>query len=363
MIIFGAVMGCLDAALTLAAAAENDPFAGSMELRKKVRESRKQFAMGSSSDHVACVNAYNTIAAAPPAERERLCHERYLNYVKISNISKYKRQYYDILGAAWVGDASPDGGRHARGDLFIDRSAASAYSCDTALIKAVVAAGLFPNVAMINSQAVVATSKRPGDDSALTTLRSKMFNSIDVGKNSVVREKKAPRVKANGDEAALARDAGLQRRSRSPWYMYDHMMSVAGLGRFLNSVSQTGLWAIVLLGCSAEHIAHRPHLGLATVDGWLLFRCGEASMRRVVQLKRLLDHAILTKFQRPDDAANSARLGHIVALVRELITDGARHHSPGVGSEATPSSNTDGVVVSPLEPLSPSRTVGTSRWV
>ena len=111
MILYGVVLKCLDSVLTIAAASEQDAFLPQRELKDVVRINRVDFARESQSDHIALLNAYNAFVRAKLVKSEadlvKWLSEKTLNRQALDVISKYKRQFYDILvGSGFVDPSS-----------------------------------------------------------------------------------------------------------------------------------------------------------------------------------------------------------------------------------------------------------------
>ncbi|KAG5493897.1 hypothetical protein JKF63_01729 [Porcisia hertigi] len=239
MIVVGAVLGCLDSVLTVAACTDVCPYVTSREVAAEARKKRYLFSRGSQSDHISFLNAYNAFCANEESEEFARLNLLHLGNLRV--ISKYKAQYRDILRQAGLINAHdlleegggsavniPDavtqsepeivGGDRSRiedaeghsergreapqagnrlvckpaplsyaGTLCVDTNSLSSHSFDVALVKACVCAALFPNVALLRPPSKALSSMRRLKTAHRVELRTKYFRSIKPAKDSVCR--------------------------------------------------------------------------------------------------------------------------------------------------------------------------------
>lgn len=95
LIIMGAVLRCLDSALTIAASTDATPFLTNRELAQEVKKQRYVLSRQTQSDSVTSLNAYNALCANDG--NERFARHNYLDLRQLKIISQYKQQYKDIL--------------------------------------------------------------------------------------------------------------------------------------------------------------------------------------------------------------------------------------------------------------------------
>lgn len=325
MIMLGAVLKCLDSVLTLAAAVETSPFVTSREQRREVRERRLEFAEGTCSDHIAGINAFNGFSSSNASQT--YCNMNLLTFSKLNIISKYKRQFYEILGSSGFLDRAllvdtelRRSVRDARDNPipFVEVSAYSQDARNVGLVKSVICAALFPNVALQNTTRSHTKEK---------VLRTKLHNHLVFGKDSVA-------YRAKGDEVSLC-----------PYFVYDEMMLIADSNtEFMSGVTAANMWAILLLGASPSHVAYRDDLRLGVIDDWIIFQSNPETVENILKLKKLLHHCIWTKFKSPDDAANNDRLDRIQRICKELFD------MPLKPNEFAGEWKQQGVIVSPFPP-------------
>ncbi|KAG6555589.1 hypothetical protein Mapa_002824 [Marchantia paleacea] len=136
MLVYGALLGCLDPLLTIAAAAcFRDPFIAPVSRREEADKMRESFAIGPAygSDQLVLVAAFNQwLAANAVGQGHPFCDAHFLAPMTMRLIAGMRKQFERTLSEAglfepWVRISSPDVGAHVARSLL--------------------AAGLYPNVA------------------------------------------------------------------------------------------------------------------------------------------------------------------------------------------------------------------------
>jgi HrpA-like RNA helicase len=318
MILIGASVGCLDSVLTIASCFDTDPFTTQRENRETVKVSKDALAKGSQSDHIANLNAYNTWVNSrmtqSPIEMDRFVSENGLSMSHLTQISKYKLQYREILvqsgflrsqdlrtvlGCSEAALSTEQKLSHSpitfvrtladerSVEVFCDRSAASELTCDVGLVKGVISAALYPNVAMFRDK---------------RRFRSKLENNVYPQGTSVA--------------AAIEND-----EITNPFFVFEELIKASTDQRVLfRGVSNVSFWALLLLGTSTRtQIQFRDDLNLAIVDGWIIFRVDSDTLELVYRLKSQLSRCIERKFQHPTDDENNSRLGALREHLRTLL--------------------------------------------
>lgn len=137
MILLGALFGCLDPILTIAATLDfKDPFYIPLGKEKQADEKRFQFAKGWKSDHLALLEVMEQFEASG-ANYKTFCYRNFLSFHTLNLLKKMKKQFVDYLfEARFVRDSNPK-------SLFSNYN-----SRNFSLIKAIVCSGLYPNVVL-----------------------------------------------------------------------------------------------------------------------------------------------------------------------------------------------------------------------
>lgn len=137
MILFGALFSCLDPVLSIAASLSfKDAFNIPLGKENQVLRVKQRFSQGSKSDHLVLANAFK--AWEQQGYRHSFCYENYLNRTTLNLLSNMKKQFAEYLHELnFIPVADPSDERF------------NLNSNNTSLIKAIVCAGLFPNIAKI----------------------------------------------------------------------------------------------------------------------------------------------------------------------------------------------------------------------
>jgi HrpA-like RNA helicase len=296
-ILLGAAFNCLDSILTVAAAEHSDLFVTSRDERRVVRLHREDLSMGTLSDSLASVNAYNFWVMAKlnksPAEVAVDIKTRCLNVPALLHTSLMKRQLFHLLvdtGFVSTEDKASEAissAGYAANSAFVDTSPCSQNALHVGLVKAVIAAGLFPNIAILSGRHALRTNF----DQLLL---------MDV-------------------ESSLRR-SNLQSTS-TPFVVYRELNRLSE-ARTLSAKELTviSFWAILLLGTPQMNMEYHQELSLCVVDDWLFFRAAFGVVEQIRKLKVLLDRRLNRKYAEPGDAANNAQLDVLRGILSDLIT-------------------------------------------
>nr|CCC47452.1 conserved hypothetical protein, fragment [Trypanosoma vivax Y486] len=293
MVIMGAILRCLDSALTIASVTDGDVFISAREHREAVRLHKEDLSHGTQSDVIASVNAFNFWVTAhyekPPAEVVYDLQERLLSVPQLLTVSKYKRQFFDIImnsGFISVPDDKKKMHDRSRADIFVDKSDYSVDALNVGLVKCVVAAGMFPNVVMSRGRRL---------------MRNKLANHLVPCSGSVVYRT------ARHDIA-------------QPYFVYDELAKSTETDRLqVRNLSNVSLWTILLMGTSSMPVTYRDDLNLAVVDEWIMFRASFGTLELIRKFKRALNICLSRKFMNPENAENNARLEEFRCIIKELV--------------------------------------------
>ncbi len=143
MLLLSVVLQCVGPVLTIAASLSGrSPFVAPLHAKAEANAAKRRLAGPLTSDHLLLVAAYNSWAAAlrspaggGVAAAERFAADHFLSYGALTTISKTRGQFAGLLRD--LGFDLPGGG---------DGPAENRHSGNLALVKAVMVAGLMPNV-------------------------------------------------------------------------------------------------------------------------------------------------------------------------------------------------------------------------
>ena len=155
LILLGAIFGCLEPVLSVAAALSfRDPFVVPLNQEEMVRKCKKQLDDGLRSDHLLIARVmrqYRSLRNQDFAAAKNYCYQNYLSSGTMSMLTDMVDQFCrDLHERQFLSSAS------------VTDPAANVNSKNHGLVRAVLCAGLFPNIA-----AVHAKRGRPGNSAPL----------------------------------------------------------------------------------------------------------------------------------------------------------------------------------------------------
>jgi len=259
MIIYGAIFRCLDPVLTIAASLSyKDPFVSPLNWREQADQSRKHFAGDSRSDHVALLNAFNGWTDAMSQSRgKEFVQQRYLHWGTLNMIRGMRDQFSRLLEDS---DLVPNTNSGA---------AVNVFSENMELVKAILCAGLFPNVVKVGLG--LESKGQGGKKRVRVAFRTKSDGRVALHPSSV-----------NSDEKKFI----------SQWLVYhDKVKSTQVFIRDSSMVHPVAL--ICFSGKDVREMHHGPTPSAPqpfvtlTVDGdrWMAFHCAPR-LARVLQAVR-----------------------------------------------------------------------------
>ncbi|KEG09655.1 putative ATP-dependent RNA helicase [Trypanosoma grayi] len=329
MIMMGAVLRCLDSALTMAATGDISPFAVSREVSFEVRQRRHVLAMGSQSDHISVLNAYNAFCAR--RGDINFARENYLHLSNMRLISRYKQQYRDILlRSGFIRDGEPGSldlpdDEFAAYDgaslLYVESGPLSIDAADVTLVKACLCAALFPNVAVLDPTPLLHGGKKV----KTLVMRTATHASISPSKDSACRRLGPPRmhgVLTPQEFFNPERDAdGNTPVTPSMLYIYQNIFDVKeSREEFLTQVSAVSLWALLLFGVGDADMKFDRLLGLCVVGGgWIGIHIDPSSFAALHALRSTLHACVWRKYRKPDDEANNKAIEELRRLCKAVL--------------------------------------------
>jgi HrpA-like RNA helicase len=137
MLIFGAIFHCLDPILTIAACISGKgPFNSPLDKRQEATEAQRKFALHK-SDFLAASLAFDGWSLQKGMKNQRVyCEENYLSMTNLTAMQDLRKQFVDLLRD--IGYVSRD-----------NYESLNEFSKNDKIVKSVILAGLFPNIAGI----------------------------------------------------------------------------------------------------------------------------------------------------------------------------------------------------------------------
>ena len=148
MLIYAAVLGCLDPVLTIAATmSSRSPFLLPFDKRDQANRAKRSFSKPrDKSDHILAVRAYDAWVQAKckGGRHERaFCQDNFLSSTTLRTISDLRQQFCDVLVDAGFARNARDKRRAQGPDV------SNVNSDNWRLVRAVICAGLYPNVVCV----------------------------------------------------------------------------------------------------------------------------------------------------------------------------------------------------------------------
>ena len=298
MLIYAALLRCVGPALTVAAVfGGKSPFVSPLDRRDEADAAKARFAAGSGSDHLAAAAAFDAWAAARKAGRKveaEFVRDAFVSARALEGVADARRQCASLLSQA--GLLGPQPRRGARGggggrrddpaDCGIEPAAwaaANANAGDLRVLRAVLVAGLYPNLARAEAGA------KPGAPPKL------VCRDAPVALH--------PCCVAHGLPSLPTR-----------WLVFLERVQTGAA--FLRDATPVGPYALLLFGGALTVRGD-----VVAVDGWAEFKAPPRVAVLFGALRRRLDALLADKVARPgaDVAAASAEL--VQALVALLASE------------------------------------------
>uniref|UniRef100_A0A8C5HY18 ATP-dependent DNA/RNA helicase DHX36 n=1 Tax=Gouania willdenowi TaxID=441366 RepID=A0A8C5HY18_GOUWI len=284
LILFGALLGCLDPVLTIAAALSfKDPFFIPLGKEKLADMKRKVLSRNSKSDHLTIVNAFQGWEDAKVhgarCERE-YCWDYFLSANTLQMLHNMKGQFAEhLMNAGFVSSKNPKDPK------------SNFNSCNEKLIKAVIVAGLYPKVAMIRPSH---SKKRPG---------VKVYTQAD-GKVCIHPKS------VNAEETNF----------NYKWLVYHLKMRTSSI--FLYDCTEVSPFSLLFFGGDVT-IQMDGNEETIAVDQWIVFRSPARIAHLVQRLKKELDFLLQEKICNPapvDWLNRQSKDCAVITAIIDLIT-------------------------------------------
>lgn len=296
LILFGALLGCLDPVLTIAASLSfKDPFFIPLGKEKMADMRRRVLSRNSKSDHLTIVNAFQGWEEAkqrgPRYERE-YCWDNFLSANTLQMLHNMKGQFTEhLMHAGFVCSRDPKDPK------------SNVNSDNEKLIKAVIVAGLYPKVAMIRPSF---SKKRPGP---------KVYTQAD-GKVCIHPKS------VNAEETEF----------NYTWLIYHLKMRTSSI--FLYDCTEVSPFSLLFFG---GDITIQMDEGQETVavDQWIVFRSPARIAHLVKSLKMELDSLLEEKIRSPAPVDWENRQSKDCAVITAIIDLITTQEKPTGGSKGS----------------------------
>jgi hypothetical protein len=210
-----------------------------------------------------------------------------INFAGLVTASRIKKQYFDILCASnFLPRGFADSANLSEG-TFVDTSPFSEFSTNVPLVKAVIASGFFPRVAIYRGKKL---------------LRTKMDHQVSPMSSSI---------------ASLVQEDEVS----NPFFVYDEMIRThekAGNKASISNLSSVPLWGLILFGSNMK-VAYRDDLSICILDDWIIFRCPYKVQETIRKMRYAFHKCLAKKFSDPHNEENNIVLTEIADVVRSLL--------------------------------------------
>ncbi|XP_066565587.1 ATP-dependent DNA/RNA helicase DHX36 [Amia ocellicauda] len=301
MILFGALLSCLDPVLTIAASLSfRDPFVIPLGKEKVADTKRKVLSKNSKSDHLTIVNAFWGWEEAKrrgyKAERD-YCWENFLSANTLQMLHNMKAQFAEhLLAAGFVRSKNP---KDPNSNINSDNEK---------LIKAVICAGLYPKVAKIRPSF---SKKRK-----MVKVYTKQDGKVSIHPKSV-----------NAEETEF----------HYTWLIYHLKMKTSNI--FLYDCTEVSPFSLLFFGGDIS-IQKDQDQDTIAVDEWIVFQSPAKTAHLVKDLKKELDRLLQEKIKNPQPvdwndtrSKDCAVISAIIDLITTQETTAARSLCPRFGED------------------------------
>ncbi|XP_026639522.1 ATP-dependent RNA helicase DHX29 isoform X2 [Microtus ochrogaster] len=277
MLIFGAIFGCLEPVATLAAVmTEKSPFITPIGRKDEADLAKSSLAVAD-SDHLTIYNAYLGWKRAQQEGGYRseitYCQRNFLNRTSLLTLEDVKQELMKLVKAAGFSSSTSWEGKRTSQTLSFQ---------DIALLKAVLAAGLYDNVGKIMCT-----------------------KSVDV------TEKLACMVETAQGKAQVHPSSVNRDLQTYGWLLYQEKVRYARV--YLRETTLITPFPVLLFGGDIE-VQHRERL--LSVDGWIYFQAPVKIAVIFKQLRILIDSVLRKKLENPKMSLENDK---ILQIITELI--------------------------------------------
>jgi HrpA-like RNA helicase len=294
LIIYGALFGCVDPALTIAAAmSSKNPFIAPFACREAADEARRTFSV-EGSDHLTILEAFNQWRNIRRSKGERassaFARDSFLSKMTMLQMEELRKQFASLLTD--IGFLPSDFNLDAVVKGTVSQISDANFNAENMdLLKAVLCAGLYPNIILAPRPLVHGTSKQDAGEVA--------FQSRSKGE-------------------VYLHPSALLFSARSLEYRYccyrEVMMTRKLYVRDLTVVSP---FALLLFG-GALQVFHEE--GVVTVDEWLKFRIARTPATLVKHLRAQMESMLLRKIVTPeDDVFSTTEAKAVISSVSSIL--------------------------------------------
>ncbi len=305
MMIYGALFGCIDPLLTFAAAmSARSPFVSPFDQREQADEARKTFSVAG-SDHLTILNAFNQWSELRRKEGNRVVNsflkENFLGRLTLFQMEDLRKQFHSLL---------TDIGFLPKKFRLKDMGhTCNNNSQNQGLIKAILCAGLYPNI-IVAPRTVV--SKGPPKKS-----------DKKVGENAF-------RSHTKGEVYLHPSTIAFDESKLDSRYCCYHEL-VRTTKTYVRDCTTVSPFALLLFGGTLD--VYQTH-GVCSIDGWLKFRIDAKPATLIKYLRGKMERLLFQKIVSPHEDVIESDEGK--ALIQSISRLFETEHNLQTKEEAIP---------------------------
>ena len=277
LIIYGSLLGCVDPALTIAAGMTvRSPFLSPFDQREAADGARRTFAV-EGSDHLTVLNAFGQWKQLKDSQRgnqvvNTFLKENFLGRQTLHQMEDLKKQFTKLLKDIGFLPVSYEFGKQSK-------TIANANNENLGLVKAVLCAGLYPNIIVAPRTLV---------QQGFASARQK--SSQKVGEFAFQSRRKGE-VYLHPSTIAFNQSA-----LDSRYCCYHEIVKTSKT--YARDATTVSPFAMLLFGGSLK--VYHAH-GIVSVDGWLHFRLDAKPATLIKYLRDQMEKILLQKIVNPQD--------------------------------------------------------------
>ena len=300
MMIYGALFNCVDPALTIAAAmSARNPFMSPFDKRDEADARRKEFST-ENSDHLTTLKAFNDWRDLRKKKGDRssqsFLRDNFLSRLTLFQMEDLRRQFTDLLidigflPKKFRCDIKRVGRSGGQGGGLEDEAGPNKNSDNLQLVKAILCAGLYPNIIVAPRPLVAGTSDKKAGESAFSSQKGEVY----LHPCTIVHQEK---------------------KLDSRYACYHEMVKTSKI--YVRDFTSVSSFALLLFGGNLK-VYHQ--YGVVAVDEWLKFRVSAKPATLVKHLRAQMETMLLRKIIAPeDDITESSEGKGLIEAVSVLL--------------------------------------------
>ena len=287
MMIYGAVFGCVDPLLTLAAAmSARSPFVSPFDRRELADEARKKFSI-EASDHLTILNAFDQWSELRRTSKgnrivQAFIKDNCLGRLTLFQMEDLRKQYSSLLKD--IGFLSPE---FRLRDM---KHSGNANATNLGLLKAVLCAGLYPNIIVAPRSAVAAFKSNDNKKMGEVSFQSHTKGDVYLHPSTIAF-----------DETKL----------ESRYCCYHELVRTSKT--YVRDCTTVSPLALLLFGGSLDVYQT---FGICSIDKWLKFQIDAKPATLIKYLRNKMERLLFDKIVSPDRDIMESKEGQ--ALIRSI---------------------------------------------